>query len=267
MDTDNRKGRVIYLSHGGGPLPILGDTRHEKMVRFMKEFARLQKKPDAIVVISAHWEEAVPTIIGSANPPFLYDYYGFPREAYSLSYSIPGHPDLARTIHEAFTVAGIESDLDTDRGFDHGVFIPLLLMYPNSSIPTVQISLIKGLDPVRHLEVGKALKSILSENVLILGSGFSFHNMNAFFAAGQGRDERNDLFQDRLIEVCSQSVTPDDAGKELAEWESFPHARYCHPREEHLLPLHVCAGIAEDPGTIVFNDDILGKRSIAVLWE
>ncbi len=267
MATDKRKGRVIYLSHGGGPLPILGDARHAKMVRFMEDFSRLQKKPDAIVVISAHWEEAVPTITESANPPLLYDYYGFPREAYSLSYSIPGNPALARSIQESFLSAGIESNLDTARGFDHGVFIPLMLMYQDDSIPTVQISLIKGLDPVRHVEVGTVLGNLLNENVLIIGSGFSFHNMNAFFDGAEGRDERNDSFQDRLIEVCSQTVSPEAARKDLAAWEGFPYARYCHPREEHLLPLHVCAGTATQSGRIVFDDEILGKRSIAVLWE
>jgi len=270
MAGSGKQGSAIYLSHGGGPLPILGDAQHAEMVRFMKEFARSRRRPDSIIVVSAHWEERVPSIISSANPPLRYDYYGFPREAYSLSYPLPGNPSLAGAIRDSFAAAGIESELETSRGFDHGVFIPLMLMYPESPIPTVQISLIAGLDPARHIHMGKALKPLLSENVLIVGSGFSFHNMNAFFSDGDGIDERNDLFQNRLVEACTRSASIEAAEKDLIEWERFPGARYCHPREEHLLPLHACFGAAGSPeraGKIVFDDRILGKRSIAVLWE
>ena len=143
-----------------------------------------------------------------------------------------------------------------------------MLMYPDGSIPTVQISLIKGLDPEKHIEMGKALKNLLHENILIIGSGFSFHNINAFTWNNDNiRDHKNDLFQDQLIKTCTNSSSLEDKIKNLIEWEKFPNSRYCHPREEHLLPLHVCCGISDSAGKVIFDDYILGKRAIALLWE
>mgnify|MGYP001157868840 FL=1 len=262
------KGSVLYVSHGGGPLPLFGDPGHAKMIDFMRGLSGKIGKPDAILVFSAHWEESVPTILGTANPPLLYDYYGFPDEAYSLQYALPGNPELARRIHAMFSDAGIDSKIDTVRGFDHGVFVPLMLMQPEGTIPTIQISLIKGLDPARHIAMGKALKGLLQENILIIGSGFSFHNMRQFSRnAGSIADPKNDLFQDSLIEYCTKRTSAKDIEAGLAGWEHIPGARYCHPREEHVLPLHVCFGLAQKPGTLVFDDYILGKRAVAFSWD
>lgn len=267
MKTDKQKGSVIFLSHGGGPLPLLGDKSHEKMVHFMGQIKDTINKPDAIIVISAHWEENIPTIIGNSVPGLLYDYYGFPNEAYSLDYNLPGNTELAQKVHELLRVSGINSKIELVRGFDHGVFIPLMLMYPEGSIPTVQISLIKGLDSEKHVEMGKALKPLLSENILIIGSGFSFHNMNAFtWNTDNIEDQKNDLFQNEIITICTSTDTVFSTDK-LKKWENLPNSRYCHPREEHLLPLHVCYGISESVGKVIFDDYILGKRSVAILWE
>ena len=266
-DRDHR-ATVVYLSHGGGPLPILGDPSHDKMVAFLKGFAQEVKRPEAIVVCSAHWEEPVPTLRGGEHPPLLYDYYGFPREAYAVDYPLPGNPSLAHRIRELCAAAGISTAIDTERGFDHGVFIPLAIMYPQADIPTVQISLISGLDPLAHIRLGNALQELTQENILIIGSGFSFHNLPQFFRnEGDGEDRKNDEFQDALIEICTQAHTPEETEHSLIAWRDIPHARYCHPREEHLLPLHLCHGIAERPGRVVFDDHILGKRSIALVWE
>ncbi len=266
MNKGKKTGTVVYVSHGGGPLPILGDQSHEKMIQFMSQIRNTIRKPDAVIVISAHWEEKKPSIIGHEEPELLYDYYGFPKEAYSLQYNLPGNPGLAQQVHELLTVSGMESEIKTDRGFDHGVFIPLMLMYPECSIPAVQLSLIKGLDPEKHIEMGKALTPLLSQNILIIGSGFSFHNMNEFtWNTDNMKDLKNDLFQDEIINTCS-STNSELTAKKLAGWKQFPNAAYCHPREEHLLPLHVCCGISQSPGKVVFDDYILGKRSIAILW-
>lgn len=238
------------------------------MIQFMHQIAQKIKKPEAIIVISAHWEESIPTIIGNSEPSLLYDYYGFPEEAYSIQYNLPGNPVLTQKVQELLKIAGIDAKIENNRGFDHGVFIPLMLMYPDGSIPTVQISLIKGLDPEKHIEMGKALKNLLHENILIIGSGFSFHNINAFTWNNDNiRDHKNDLFQDQLIKTCTNSSSLEDKIKDLIEWEKFPNSRYCHPREEHLLPLHVCCGISDSAGKVIFDDYILGKRAIALLWE
>ncbi len=158
-------------------------------------------------------------------------------------------------------------EIDRRRGFDHGLFIPLKMMYPQADIPCLQLSLLRGLDPVRHIALGKALQELRQENILIVGSGFSFHNLQAFMWGGEDRpDPANDTFQNWLIDVCTGAGTAPEREKRLIEWEKAPSARYCHPREEHLLPLHVCQGLAAKPAELVFDDHILSKRSVAFLW-
>jgi aromatic ring-opening dioxygenase catalytic subunit (LigB family) len=260
-------GSTIYFSHGGGPLPVLGDASHQAMVSFMQNLPRQLEKPNAVLVISAHWEESLPTVIASEHPPLFYDYYGFPQQAYEITYPAPGNPELAQKISNMLNRDGIESKKDNNRGFDHGLFIPLKMMYPNADIPMTQLSLVKGLDPKVHIEIGKSLRKIAKENILIIGSGFSFHNMKAFDWKGRNvRDPMNEYFQDWLIDVCTGNYTQTEREEKFIEWEAAPYARYCHPREEHLLPIHVCFGIAEDKGKKIFDDYILGKRAIAIRW-
>ena len=265
--SSDKKAQVVYFPHGGGPLPILGDPGHQVMVDFMKHLPSQLKKPDAILVISAHWEESDATLLGAKYPTMYYDYYGFPDEAYEINYPAPGHPILADRIAGLLKKNDIPTRIDPDRGFDHGVFIPLKLMYPEADIPTLQLSLLRGLNPAAHISLGKALRELMDENLLIIGSGFSFHNQNAFFGQALGApDSANDAFQDWLIETCTGPMSQFEREQRLTEWEKAPSARYCHPREEHLLPLHVCLGMAGKPAEVVFDDQILGKRGVGFLW-
>lgn len=267
MNGNGGKGQILYISHGGGPLPLLGDEGHDKMVRFLKGLPAVLRRPDEILVLSAHWEEAVPTLIEAERPSLYYDYYGFPEESYAFEYPAAGNPELERTIRRLLQEQSIDCGSDKRRGLDHGVFIPLMLLYPDAPVPVTQLSLVRGLDPREHLELGRALRGLLERNILIIGSGFSFHNMARFLMGGrESADPENDSFQDWLIEVCAGTDNEQDRLKTLEEWEKAPGARYCHPREEHLLPLHVCAGLAASPGRVVFDDYILGKRSVAFAW-
>jgi 4,5-DOPA dioxygenase extradiol len=270
MEPDGleNKAQIIYFSHGGGPLPILGDASHKAMVEFMTWLPSQLTKPDAILVISAHWEEKVATLLGAQNPAMFYDYYGFPDEAYEITYPAPGSPEHANRIAELLKENNIPIHIDPERGFDHGLFIPLKLMYPQADIPSLQLSLLRGLDPSAHIALGNALRGLLKENVLVIGSGFSFHNLRAFSWEGiETPDPANDLFQDWLIESCAGPISQSERRKRLVEWEKAPSARYCHPREEHLLPLHVCLGMGNKPAKVIFDDRILGKRSVAFLWR
>jgi aromatic ring-opening dioxygenase catalytic subunit (LigB family) len=263
-----KRGQMVYLSHGGGPLPILGDPSHTAMVKFMQELPSQLHKPDAILVISAHWEESVVTLQSAAAPGMLYDYYGFPKEAYDIIYPAPGSPNLAERIVAILNGEAVPSAVDGDRGFDHGLFIPLKMMYPSADIPSLQISLLGNLESRAHVALGKALSGLLDENVLVVGSGFSFHNLRAFnFGATRASDSQNDAFQDWLIEVCVRTDAQTEREEKLVNWERAPSARYCHPREEHLLPLHVCMGMASGPAKLVFDDYIAGKRAVAFLWQ
>jgi len=261
------KARIVYFSHGGGPLPILGDPGHKAMINFMTALPGRIQRPDAILVISAHWEEGSATLLGAEKPPMFYDYYGFPDEAYEIQYPAPGSPELANRIVGLLDENNIPTHIDLSRGFDHGLFIPLKLMYPQADIPSIQLSLLRGLDPEAHLALGKALRGLAHENILVIGSGFSFHNLRAFMRQGRGEpDTANDAFQNWLIETCTGPLTPSECEKRLIEWEKAPSARYCHPREEHLIPLHVCQGMAGKPAELIFDDEILGIRSLGFLW-
>jgi aromatic ring-opening dioxygenase catalytic subunit (LigB family) len=263
-----QKAQIVYFSHGGGPLPILGDPSHQAMIDFMKQLPSHLHRPEAILVVSAHWEESSATLLASPNPPMFYDYYGFPEAAYSITYPAPGSPVLAEKTAGLLRESGIPAELDMQRGFDHGLFIPLKMMYPDADIPCLQLSLLKGLDPGKHIALGKALRSLLEENILVIGSGFSFHNMGAFSWDGVYHpDPANDAFQDWLIDTCTSAVSENEREQALTEWHKAPSARYCHPRHEHLLPLHVCAGLAGRPGELVFDDAIFGKRGVAFLWQ
>lgn len=259
---------VLFIPHGGGPLPLLGDKAHDGMVTFLKDITPKLGMPSAILVVSAHWEEDKPTITSGKLPSLIYDYYGFPDESYEIQYPAPGHPDLAKTIHHLLEQHDIDAVLDDQRGFDHGLFVPLKIMYPESNIPCVQLSLVNTLDPEQHINMGKALSSLKNEHILVLGSGFSFHNLRAMMSRERGKnDEQNEAFEKWLIDTCtSKTISEDERVSRLSQWEQAPSARYCHPREEHLLPLHVCYGVAQSAARLVFEDFVLDKKSSAFLW-
>lgn len=265
------KGSVLYVPHGGGPLPLLGDPGHTELTQFFGDIGKQLEKPEAIIVISAHWEEQTPVIQSGATPDLFYDYYGFPEESYQITYPAPGAPGLADSIFKELQSRGFNPAKDQNRGFDHGVFVPLKLIFPEATIPCLQVSLIKGLDPRKHLELGQALSVFREQNVMILGSGMSFHNMSAFFQRNPSANTADHDFDVWLQRVCcSDELLPAERDHELINWAQAPSARYCHPREEHLIPLHVCVGAAgEDaqPAKQVFNGDVLGKRVSAFLWE
>ena len=265
--NSHKQAQVVYFSHGGGPLPILGDAGHKAMINFMVQLPSQLRKPDTILVISAHWEENIATLLGAQTPAMLYDYYGFPDEAYAITYPAPGSPELAHRIASLLMKNNISSRIDQQRGFDHGLFIPLKMMYPQADIPCLQLSLLRGLNPTAHIALGRALRELMRDNILVVGSGFSFHNMNAFSMQEiNAPDQANDAFQNWLIEVCTGPLSQAEREQLLIEWQKAPSARYCHPREEHLLPLHVCLGMAAKPAAAIFDDYIMGKRGLAFLW-
>lgn len=252
---------VIYLPHGGGPWPFVdvgfGDpVEYERLASYLRGIGTLAS-PRAVLAISAHWEEAVPTVMTSAHPPMLYDYYGFPPASYEIQWPAPGAPELAARVRSLLSAAGIESAEDPARGFDHGTFVPLKLTYPDARVPTIQLSLKRGLDPATHLAIGRALAPLRDEGVLIVGSGMSYHNMRGFGRASARPDSI--AFDDWLNETVALPTSERDA--RLTAWAGAPSARACHPREEHLLPLMVVAGAAgADRGSLPYRDSVLGVR-------
>lgn len=266
--TSEQPGSIIFISHGGGPWPLLNDPRHKNLIEFLKKIPQSLISPSAILVISAHWEEDIPTVQSNLRPEMLYDYYGFPEESYQIHYPAPGQPELAARISTIFKNNGIQANLNDKRGFDHGLFVPLMLMYPAATIPCLQLSLLRNLDPKDHIHLGKALRELRHENVLIIGSGSSFHNLSAFREPPTPETSvLNGAFETWLRDVLTNDQYP-EAERELrlANWMDAPGARYSHPREEHLLPLHVCYGIAGCSADRVVAVEYMERTASMYIW-
>lgn len=271
MNQDKLHSRMpcIFLPHGGGPWPWIESQQdwYVELSQYLRNIpGSLPRAPAAIVCISAHWEEKVPTLISSSQPTLLYDFSGFPPEAYEVQWKSPGASDLASEIAATLAEAEIRSALDDKRGFDHGTFVPLSLSYPEPQIPCLQLSLVRGLDPTQHLRIGRSLLALRDRGVLIVGSGMSYHNMSGFMQAmrgGPAPDTESRAFDNWLCE--SMALEASQRETKLVEWEKAPHARACHPREEHLLPLHVIAGAAgTDRASFPFRGPVLGAAVSAV---
>lgn len=270
-DSDARKERamtqpgrmpVVFLPHGGGPWPFVdtgigSPAELSALATYLRSIKSVPpSSPKALLVVSAHWEEPVPTVMTSPRPPLLYDYSGFPPESYQLTWPAPGDPALADRVRALLASAGFSSAENAARGFDHGTFVPLKLTYPDAHIPTVQLSLKRGLDPAEHLALGRAIAPLRDEGVLIVGSGMTFHNLRAFGPPGRGAAETFDawLRESVVLEAAERDTR-------LSSWELAPAARAAHPREEHLLPLMVIAGAAgSDRGEVSWRGTILGLQ-------
>jgi aromatic ring-opening dioxygenase catalytic subunit (LigB family) len=248
-------------------MPLLGDAGHAEMESCLRGIAASIPRPASLLIISAHWEERVATITSGSNPALLYDYYNFPAEAYQIGYPCAGNPALAGEILQMLELVQIEARLDDSRGLDHGVFVPLKIMYPNADIPCVELSLVGSLDPSSHIELGRALQPLSQRNVLVVGSGFSFHNFRDPSVGTEESQKLNRSFEQWLMRVCCGSdISEEERVHHLVHWDEAPGARHCHPREEHLLPLHVCYGVAEAPCTERFELSIMDKAASMYLW-
>lgn len=251
---------VFFVPHGAGPCFFMdwnpADT-WDRMAAFLKSVAgTLPETPRAIVLVSGHWLERSFSVTGHARPGLIYDYSGFPAHTYELTYPAPGDPALAERIVQLLGEAGAQARVDPQRGYDHGVFIPLKLMFPKAEVPVVQLSLRHDMDPAAHIVAGRALAALRDEGVLIVGSGMSFHNMRGY------GDPRYTPVSAKFDEWLTAAVESDTEQREalLCEWTSAPHARDSHPPggEEHLLPLLVAAGAAGDSeGRKVYSEEVM----------
>lgn len=252
---------TLFIPHGGGPCFFMDWTMGppdtwDRMKTWLQRLGETFRDVRTVLVVSGHWEAPVVTVQTSARPPLLFDYAGFPRETYELTWPAPGAPAVAARVRALLEAAGIPSRGDSDRGFDHGVFIPLKVAFPEARIPTVQLSLDASLDAATHLNIGRALAPLRDEGVLIVGSGMSFHNMGAMLRPGAALDASR-AFDVWLCGVCEGD--PADRSAALARWTEAPRARDSHPREEHLLPLMVAAGAgADEPGRRILQDHVMG---------
>jgi len=262
---------IIYIPHGGGPMPLLNEPNHKGLIDFLKGLTTQLGQPKAILVISAHWEEDIATVSSALQPDMIYDYYGFPEESYQLTYPAPGAPQLAQKIVTLLKQQGIKAKTDPKRGFDHGTFVPLKLLFPAANIPVVQLSLINDLDPKTQINLGKAIAELAEQDVLIVGSGLSFHNLQVLMSKDPAVLEKSRTFDNWLNHVIiDKALTWQEREDALVNWIDAPQARFAHPREEHLLPLHVCFGAAQKAdlsATNIFNETFLSTQVSGFLWQ
>jgi aromatic ring-opening dioxygenase catalytic subunit (LigB family) len=235
---------AIYLPHGGGPSFFMTGER-KRLYQDTEDFLRsirstLPATPKAILIVTAHWETDVPSFTGGASPELIYDYYGFPPETYQLQYRAGGEPALAEKAATMLRQAGYAAAVDRDYGWDHGVFIPLKVMFPDADIPVVAMSLQRGLDPGLHCRLGKALSPLRDEGVLLVGAGMSFHNLRDFNRGGPASLAFHNWLDFALAGNWAERTD------RLSMWETAPGGRSSHPREEHLLPLMVASGAGSD---------------------
>lgn len=247
---------AFYIPHGGGPCFFMDDPQRiwTGMGDFLRSLPRqLSAAPTAILLVSAHWETDGFAFTGAQRPSLIFDYYGFPPHTYQLRWEAPGAPDVARKAASLLTGAGLAARVDASRGLDHGVFVPMMLAFPDADVPVVEMSVERGLDPSLHLAAGRALTPLRDAGVLIIASGMSFHNMRAY---GDPRfSAPSEAFDAWLSDAIAQPAQ--SRATLLADWEAAPFARLCHPEEEHLIPLMVAAGAATAPGRSIYRERVL----------
>lgn len=228
---------TLFLSHGS-PMLALQDIPARD---FMSGLGSTLTRPDAIVVVSAHWETAVPTANAVAANATIHDFYGFPPALFALTYPAPGSPDLAARVADLLGDAGLRASIDGQRGLDHGAWVPLLLMWPEHDIPVVQLSIQSSLGPGHHVQLGKAIEALRRENILVVASGSFTHNLRALQRSGAGAEpDWVTRFADWMHAAIMAGRTCD-----LVSYRRLaPFAVEAHPTDEHLLPLFVAIGAA-----------------------
>jgi aromatic ring-opening dioxygenase catalytic subunit (LigB family) len=261
------KTPVLFLSHGAGPSFYIKDStmkaidKNSSFANFLRSLMVDEKwiktRPSSILFVSAHWEESVPTVsYQTKSTSLIYDYYGFPPETYAphLTYDVSTDLRLADRVYDLLSQANIQVE-KKDRGLDHGVFVPWKLVVPDGSIPIVQLSLQNNLDPEYHLKLGEALAPLRNENVLIVGSGQMTHNLGELrqFLFTGSKEVVNLPWAHRFIEWIrsrieinkNDLIAMKNSRYEMSNIvENCPDLYRCHPRIEHLIPLHVAFGAA-----------------------
>lgn len=227
---------VLFLSHGSPTLPFDQIPARDFMVRLGGQLPR----PSAILVISAHWETGLPSVTGTPSPATIHDFHGFPAALYELSYQVPGNPPLAARVVELLEAGGFGALVSEDRGLDHGAWVPLMLVFPQSSVPVLQLSLMHQRSPADHIALGRLLAPLRDEGILIIGSGGAVHNLRALDWSGGGVPDWAARFEEWLtLQVESGGI------EALSGYRTMtPDAVIAHPREDHIMPLFVALGAA-----------------------
>ena len=278
QDMTTPRAAAISISHGGGPMPVLGDPSQKEITVSLKnrvpEILHLNgpNKPRAIILCTAHWSERRPTINSNAKPNIYYDYAGFGPESYNLKYNAPGSTEVAQEAFQAMQEAGLNPAYDEDRGWDHGVFVPMMLIRPQADIPIVQISVLESEDPKQHFAMGNALAKLRDSNVAFIGSGqASYHNLRSLLTGKTyqpGFKNKNDAWS-RTVTSAVLEPDPETRDARFREWRKWPHSYDSHPNRaaEHFLPLIVTAGVGGRGTAKTYKDNFGGHDNWSYYWD
>ena len=228
----------LFLSHGSPMVALTRDPAHD----FLAGLGATLGRPRAILVASAHWETAFPTLNAVARNTTIHDFHGFPRALYNLRYDAPGDPELAEQVADLLGLAGLQAGINHARGLDHGAWVPLLLAWPQADIPVIQLSVQPQLGPAHHFEVGRALAPLREQGVLVIGSGSFTHDLSRF--RGQPADTPETPDVAAFAAWMDTALTEGRRCDLLTYRHKAPFAAAQHPTEEHLLPLFVAMGAA-----------------------
>ena len=230
---------TLFLSHGSPMHAVAESDAARRWAALGREL-----HPRAVLIASAHWETAVPMVTGNPKPSTVHDFGGFPTELYEIQYPAPGEPALAAQAVALLKSAGIAAGIDGCRGLDHGAWVPLRHMFPRAEIPVVQLSVQPDRGTAHHVELGRALKSLVDDDVLIIGSGHTTHNLRDFFTARAGAASLP--YANDFADWLHARLAKRDTDSLVRYRDVAPSAARAHPTEEHFLPLFIAWGAAGD---------------------
>jgi 4,5-DOPA dioxygenase extradiol len=243
MTTENNTSRmpVLYLSHGAPPL---ADDR--TWTRELAAWSADLPKPESILVVSAHWESAPLTLSATTKVPLVYDFWGFPQRYYEVRYDAPVAPLLASDVTRLLHASDSPVHHDQSRGLDHGAYVPLVEMFPKADIPVLQMSM-PTLDPQKLFDIGRKLAPLRDQGTLIVGSGFTTHNLS-WFSPSAGSDAPAPAASTEFDAWARETMASGDIDSMLDFLAKAPAAHEAHPRTEHFAPLFVALGAAHESG-------------------
>jgi len=252
---------ALFVSHGAPSMIVEPCACRE----FLRQWGEKLGTPAGIVCVSAHWVTQQARVTASPHPTTVHDFYGFADELYDLSYPAPGEPALAARVLELLDRQGIAAAGDATRGFDHGAWAPLMLMYPEAKVPVIQLSVQPQLGPKHHLSVGEALRPLREEGILILASGSATHNLNDFVGHELGAEPMR--YAQEFSWWVDKAITEGRTAELLDYHVKAPYALRCHPTAEHFLPLFVPLGTG-GKGRQIHDSYTYGALSMAAFsWE